>query len=75
MARTLFEELPVGSCFAFDASTKQATRRKVDERHTITIPGGKRPLRVDDVEMRVHTKACPVSFGRRRRRKKNKRSR
>jgi acetone carboxylase gamma subunit len=69
-----FERLPVGACFAFDAGTKQATRRKVDARHTLTIPGGKRPLIVDDVDVRVHTKACPVSFGRRRKRRKNKRS-
>lgn len=74
--RIMFEELPVGACFAFEASTKQATRCKVGERHTVTIPGGKRPLRVDDIEMHVHAKACPVSFGRRRRRqRKNKRSR
>jgi hypothetical protein len=74
MARVAFEDLPVGSCFAYEADTRQATRRKVDERRTIVIPGGKRPFHVDDVETRVHLKPCPVSFGRRRRRK-NKRSR
>lgn len=72
---TTFEALSVGACFTFDASTKQATRRKVDERHTIAIPGGKRPLRVEDIETRVHEKSCPVSFGRRRKRGKTKRSR
>jgi hypothetical protein len=72
MARTTFEDLSVGECFAFDASSRQATRRKVDARHTLTIPGGKRPLIVDDIDVRVHTKACPVSFGRRRKRRKTK---
>lgn len=72
--RVTFEDLAVGACFAFDAGSKQPTRRKVDERSTIVIPGGKRPLRVDDVEMRVHEKACPINFGRRRRRT-HKRSR
>lgn len=75
MSKLAFEKLPVGACFAFDASSRQATRRKVDASHTVIIPGGKRPLRVDDVDTRVYTKACPVSFGRRRKRRKNKRSR
>jgi len=74
MPRFTFEELPVGACFAFDPSSKHATRRKVDERRTMVIPGGKRPFLVDDVETRVHLKNCPVSFGRRKRRR-NKRSR
>ena len=74
MPRFTFEELPVGTCFAFDPSSKHATRRKVDERRTITIPGGKRPMLIDDIEMRVHLKTCPVSFGRRRKRRRNKRS-
>jgi hypothetical protein len=70
--KTPFEDLPVGACFAFAPDAKQATRRKVDERHTVVIPGGKRPLIIDDVETRVHAMACPVSFGRRRRRRTNK---
>jgi hypothetical protein len=68
-----FEDLPVGACFAFEAATKHATRRKFDERHTITIPGGKRPLIMHDLDTLVVSKSCPTSFGRRRRR--NKRSR
>lgn len=75
MGRVPFEDLPVGACFAFEASAKQATRRKVDERRTIIIPGGKRPLIMDDLETRVRAMACPVSFGRRRRRSIKKRSR
>lgn len=63
-----FEQLPVGACFAFDAASKQATRRKVDAHRTIVIPGGKRPFYMDDIETRVHTHACPVNFGRRRKR-------
>jgi hypothetical protein len=73
--RVEFADLPVGSCFAYDASSKHATRRKVDERHTVVIPGSKKPFRVDDVETRVFTKACPVNFGRRRKRRRTKRSR
>lgn len=73
MARHVFADLPVGACFAFEAATKQATRRKVDESHTVTIPGGRRPMRVDDVETHVFVKACPVSFGRRRRRQHKRR--
>jgi len=74
MARTSFDDLPVGACFAFEAGTKHATRRKVDARHTIPIPGGKRPLIMDDLDTIVHARACPVSFGRRKRRR-TKRSR
>jgi hypothetical protein len=74
MPRFTFDELPVGACFAFDPTSKHATRRKVDARSSIIIPGGKRPLRVEDIDTRVHLKTCPMPFGRRRRRK-NKRSR
>ena len=70
--RIEFAELPVGACFAYDAGSKYATRRKIDERHTIVIPGSKKPFRVDDIETRVFTKACPVSFGRRRKRRTTK---
>lgn len=73
--RIEFAELPIGACFAYDAGSTKATRRKVDERHTIVIPGSKKPFRVDDVETRVYTKACPVNFGRRRKRRRTKRSR
>jgi len=74
--RTTFDRLPVGACFAYDAGTKQATRRKVDASHTALVPAtSKRSYRVDDIEMRVFEKACPVSFGRRRKRRRNKRSR
>lgn len=70
-----FERLPVGACFAYSPSSKQATRRKVDERHITLVPATKREWRVDDVEMHVFAKACPVSFGRRRKRRRTKRSR
>lgn len=76
--RTTFDRLPVGACFAYEPDTKHATRRKVDSVHTTLVPstGSKRSYRVDDVEMRVFEKACPVNFGRRRkRRRRNKRSR
>lgn len=73
--RIEFAELPVGACFAYDASSAKATRRKVDDRHTVVIPGSKKSFRVDDVETRVFTKACPVNFGRRRKRRRTERSR
>jgi len=73
MPRLPFEELPVGNCFAFDPSSKQATRRKIGERQTITIPGGKRPMRVENVEALVTTRACPTSFGRAKRKTKRAR--
>lgn len=75
--KTTFERLPVGACFAYEAATKHATRRKVDESHTMLVPStaSKRTYRVDDVEARVFEKACPVSFGRRRKRRRTKRSR
>lgn len=72
-ART-FRQLPVGACFAFDAETITATRRKVGSTHTIVLPNGRRRMNVGDVDTRIHERACPVNFGRRRRRKK-KRSR
>ena len=62
--RATFEYLPVGACFAFDPETPRATRRKIDKRHTIVIPGGKRPLTVSDVDVPVRAMACPTSFGR-----------
>ena len=71
--RTAFEDLPVGACFAFNPDAPRATRRKIDERRTIVLPGGKRPLRVDDVDIAVSAMACPVGFGRRRKRRKMKR--
>ena len=73
MARRLtFEDLPIGACFAFETSTKVATRRKVDERHTLTIPGGKRPLVMHEIDTPVVSKSCPTSFGRRRHRRNTK---
>lgn len=72
MSRLPFEELPVGSCFAFDPNSKQATRRKVGERQTVTIPGGKRPMRIENVEALVTTRACPTGFGRTKRKAKRK---
>jgi len=71
--RFTFRELPDGACFAFDPTAKHATRRKVDERHTIVIPGGKRPLVVDNAGMHVHLMTCPTSFGRRRSKSKRRR--
>jgi hypothetical protein len=73
--RPTFEDLPVGACFAFDAGAKRATRRKVDVRHTVTIPGGKRPMPVHDVEVPVTPTTCPASFGWRRRRRHQKEGR
>lgn len=75
-ART-FAQLPVGACFAFDAESSRATRRKVDSRHTVNLPGGRRRMNVGDIDTRIHERACPTNFGRRRRRKsrKTKRSR
>jgi len=72
--RPVFADLPVGACFAFDPGAKRATRRKVSERSTVTIPGGKRSMSIYDVEVGVTPTACPTSFGRRKRRTK-KRSR
>jgi hypothetical protein len=57
-----FEKLPVGACFAYEATTKQATRRKAGERHTAFVPNGKKPFRVDDVEQPVYVRPCPASF-------------
>jgi hypothetical protein len=73
--RTLFENLAVGSCYAHESSTRHATRRKIDARHTITLPDGRRTFRVEDIETPVYVRPCAVSFGRRRKRRKNKRSR
>ncbi len=73
--RVEFADLPIGACFAYDADSVKATRRKVDARRTVVIPGSQKAFRVDDVETRVFTKACPVNFGRRRKRPRNKRSR
>ena len=70
MAKATFAKLPVGACFAFEAGTKQATRRKVDAHRTLVIPGGKRPFYVDDLDTHVHERACPTSFGRRRKRRR-----
>jgi hypothetical protein len=77
MARRLtFEDLPVGACFAFEVASPVATRRKVDTHRTVIIPGGKRPLVVHEIDTPVVTKACPTSFGRRRKRRSTqKRSR
>jgi len=72
--RAAFFDLPIGACFAFESGARRATRRKVGERHTVAIPGGKRSMPVYDTEIGVTPTACPTSFGRRRRRK-NKRSR
>lgn len=73
MARRLtFEDLPIGACFAHEAATPVATRRKVDTHHVVIIPGGKRPLVVHDLETPVVSKSCPTSFGRRKRRRNTK---
>lgn len=73
MARGItFERLPVGACYAYESGTTRATRKKVDPKHVTIIPGGNRTYRVEDIEMRVHEKACPVNFGRRRRRKRSR---
>jgi hypothetical protein len=75
MARqATFEELPVGACFAFDEDAKKPTRRKVDAQHTVAVPGGTRPMRVGDVDVRVSALSCQVAFGRRRKRRKARRS-
>ena len=63
--RLTFEDLPPGACFAYDPSARAATRRKVDERHTVVLPGGRRAFRVDDVEFHVVPKPCPTGLGRR----------
>lgn len=70
-ART-FRQLPVGACFAFDAETITATRRKIDSGHTVVLPNGRRRMNVGDVDTRIHERACPVNFGRRRHKKKKR---
>lgn len=55
---TTFERLSVGQCFAYSPTAKAPTRKKVDARRAVTVPGGKRPLRVEDVDVSVNPLDC-----------------
>jgi len=67
--RFSFEELPVGSCFAFDVNAKKPTRRKVGDRHTVMLPDGQRKMAVSDVDTKVSVLPCNIGLGRGRRRR------
>ncbi len=55
---TTFERLSAGQCFAYSSTAKAPTRKKVDSRHAVTVPGGKRPRRVEDVDVSVNPLEC-----------------
>jgi hypothetical protein len=65
-----FGALPVGACFAFSLTAKAPTRQKVDPRRTISLPGGKRPMVVSDIDITVAPMACSTSLGRARQRRR-----
>lgn len=60
---TTFERLSVGQCFAYSPTAKAPTRKKVDRSRALMVPGGKRPLRVEDVDVSVNPLECS-SLGR-----------